>query len=428
MKTPQMLLTAALALLVAAPALPNVAPDSSITVIASADMAERDRSDREDRDKEAKEARVEREESMYDSASDMLDDHEWRKAAETFDRVAQMRMSHADAALYWLAYAQAKMGQRSESLATLVNLQKQYPKSRWVEDGKALEVEIRQGAGQTIDAGKVEDEDLKLMALSGLMASDAEHALPILEGILTGHSTQKVKERALFVLSQSQSPRALEVLSRTARTNGELQNKAVRYLGIMGGERSRQVLADVYSSTSDVDLKKSILRSFMVSGDRGRLLNIARSETNIELRGDAISQLGVSGARTELAEMYSSEPSIELRKKIIQAMFIGGNAEKLGEIARTEKTPELRVTAIRNLGLLGGSKSGQLLLSIYQTDGDAEVKRAVINGLFLQNNGAVLVQLARGEKDRELKKSIISKLAIMHSKEASDYLMEVLRD
>jgi hypothetical protein len=427
MKTPRIFLTTALAFLVTAPALPNVAPDSNITVMASADMADHD-SDRDDREKDAKEARSDREETMYDSASDMLDDHDWHRAALTFDRVAQMRMSHADAALYWMAYAQAKMGQRSEALATLVNLQKQYPKSRWVEDGKALEVEIRQGAGQTIDAGKVEDEDLKLMALSGLMSSDAERAVPILEGILAGHSSQKVKERALFVLSQSQSPRALEVLSRTARTRGDLQGKALRYLGIMGGERSRQVLADIYSSTSDIDLKKSILRSFMVSGDRARLLSIARSETNIELRGDAISQLGVSGARTELAEMYSSEPSIELRKKIIQAMFIGGNAEKLGEIARTEKQPELRVTAIRNLGLLGGSKSGQLLLSIYQTDSDPEVKRAVINGLFLQSNAGVLVQLARGEKDRELKKSIISKLSIMNSKEATDYLMEVLRD
>jgi hypothetical protein len=52
----------------------------------------------------------------------------------------------------------------------------------------------------------------------------------------------------------------------------------------------------------------------------------------------------------------------------------------------------------------------------------------VINGLFLQNNGSALVQLARTEKDQELKKSIVSRLSIMHSKEATDYLLELLRD
>jgi HEAT repeat protein len=109
-------------------------------------------------------------------------------------------------------------------------------------------------------------------------------------------------------------------------------------------------------------------------------------------------------------------------------MFLGGNSEKLGEIAKAERNEELRLTAIKNLGLLGGSKSGAILVSIYQTDTTPEVRRAVINGLFLQNNGSALVQLARAEKDPELKKSIISKLSIMHSKEAADYLMEFLRE
>src|SRR6185503_13799719 len=50
------------------------------------------------------------------------------------------------------------------------------------------------------------------------------------------------------------------------------QPRAIRYLGIMGGAENRQVLADVYRGSSDVALKRSILRSFMVAGDRERLL------------------------------------------------------------------------------------------------------------------------------------------------------------
>lgn len=422
MKTLKLLLATAAIVTFAAPARSRPV-QAEVNVISIGDIADRD-------DDDKKESKIEKEEQLYDEASDLLDEREWQKAATRFDRVVQMRMTHADSALYWMAYAENKMGQRSEALNTLVLLQKTYPKSRWVEDGKALEVEVRQGAGQHIDAQKVDDEELKLMALSGLMSNDSERAVPLLEGIINNpKASPKLRERALFVLSQSSSPKATELLARMARgSSPELQSKAIRYLGIMGGDRNRQLLADIYTSSTDLALKKSILRSFMISGDRTRLLNIARAEQNQELRGDAITQLGVSGARNELADLYTAEPTVELRKKIIQAMFIGGNAEKLGEIARSERNEELRIAAIRNLGLLGGSKSGQILLTIYQTDSNPEVRRSVINGLFLQNNAAVMVQLARAEKDPELKKSIISKLSIMHSKEASDYLMEFLRE
>lgn len=425
MKTLKYLLAAIAILLVARPArLLAALPQAEVTVNAYAST---------DSDDDDKKEKIEKEEDLYDDATDALDDEQWSKAAAKFQKCAELKGAHADASLYWKAYALSKGGHRTEALETLVTLQKMYPKSRWIEDGKQLELEVRRNTGQPVDAKKVEsveDEDLKLMAINSLMQTEPDRAIPLLEGIINSpKASAKMKERALFVLSQSSSQKATDILVRMAKSgNPELQSKAIRYLGIMGSERNRQVLYDIYTSTGDVSLKKSILKSFMVSGDRTRLLNLARNEQNPELRGDAITQLGVSGARNELAELYSSEPSIELRKKIIQAMFIGGNADKLGEIARSEKNEELRLTAIKNLGLLGGTKTGQILVSMYQSDSNPEVRKACVNGLFLQNNGAALVQLARAEKDPEMKKSIVSKLSIMHSKEATDYLLEFLRE
>jgi hypothetical protein len=51
----------------------------------------------------------------------------------------------------------------------------------------------------------------------------------------------------------------------------------------------------------------------------------------------------------------------------------------------------------------------------------------VLNAYFIQGNAAGLVTVARGEKDPELKKEAVSKLALMHNKEATDYLMEILQ-
>jgi len=100
----------------------------------------------------------------------------------------------------------------------------------------------------------------------------------------------------------------------------------------------------------------------------------------------------------------------------------------LGELARTEKNSELRVAAIHNLGLLGSPKSGSTLVAIYNTDANAEVKSAVIKALFIQGNAGTLVELARKEKDPAMKREIVKKLSIMGSREASDYLLEYLRE
>ena len=50
-------------------------------------------------------------------------------------------------ALYWKAYALNKLGRREEALAALAQLRKAYANSRWQDDAKALEIEVRQASG-----------------------------------------------------------------------------------------------------------------------------------------------------------------------------------------------------------------------------------------------------------------------------------------
>ena len=60
-------------------------------------------------------------------------------------------------------------------------------------------------------------EELKLLALQGLQHSDPEQAVPMIEKILQGPQSPRLKQRALFVLAQSNAPRAREVLANFAR-------------------------------------------------------------------------------------------------------------------------------------------------------------------------------------------------------------------
>ena len=371
----------------------------------------------------------ERADELYERARDLIENSRFDRAVAELDRLIPLKSNRTDAALYWKAYVLARLGQRPEALATIADLTRQFPDSRWLKDAKAIEVEVRQSSGQAVSPASQEDEDLKLMALRGLMNSDPEQALPVLEKMLTGANSPKVKDRALFVLSQSHSAKAREIIANVAKGNAnpDLQMRAIRYLGIMGGADSRQLLADVYRTTPDVSVKRAILRSYMTSGDRERLFNLAKAETDQTLRAEAVRQLGVMNARAELQQLYTSESSIEVRKQILQAMFVGGDADRLIELAKSEKEPELRRLAIRNLGLMKRPGTADTLVSIYNSDSTPEIRKAVVNALFIQNNAGALVTLARAEKNVEMKKEIVSKLSQMKSKEATDYLMELLK-
>jgi HEAT repeat protein len=343
--------------------------------------------------------------------------------------VIDLKSSRTDAALYWKAYSQSKLGQRADALGTLADLQKRFADSRWIKDAKALEMEVRQASGQTVTPDSQNDDELKLMALRAIMQSDPDQAMPIIEKMLTAANSPKVKDRALFVLSQSHSARARDIIAGVAKGNAnpDLQLRAIRYIGIMGGPDNRQILADVYRASSDTAVKRAILRSFMTANDRERLFALAKGETDASLRGEAVRQLGVMRAGSELSQLYQTESSADVKKSILQAMFVGGDADKLIELAKSEKDPELRKTAIRNLGLMKRPGTTEALTSIYASDAAIDVRKSVVNALFLQNNATALVTLARAEKNPEMKKEIVSKLSLIKSKEATDYLLELLK-
>jgi tetratricopeptide (TPR) repeat protein len=365
------------------------------------------------------------EDSDYRRGMSYLDRRDFDKAIDAFNRVVENKGDRADGALYWRAYAQNKLNKFDDALTTIAELHKTYPQSRWLEDSKALEVEVRQNKGQPPSPENVSDEDLKLVAINSLMNTDPDRSLPIIEKLLKGSSSPRLKERALFVLAQSRSPKARDLLSQVAKgsSNPDVQLRAIEYLGVNSSKENLQLLGEVYKSSNDTHVKRAILRSFMVAHDRDALLQAARTESNPDLRLEAIRQLGVMGGA---AELYANESSYDAKRAIINGLMTSGDATKLFEIAKSEKDPKLRLEAINMLGVMGRSKTGDSLLAMYRQETDSSVKEAIVNALFVQANAPAMIEIARKETDPTLKKHIVSQLAVMHSKEATDYLMELL--
>jgi hypothetical protein len=375
--------------------------------------------------------RHEGDDRTYERGQRALDSRNWDEALEMFTQVASSGGARADGALYWKAYALAKLGRRDDAVAAIAELRKSYASSRWLDDAKALELEVKQAGGQKPSPEAENDEELKLMALNGLVQSDPERALPLLENLLKTSSSPKLKERVLYVLAQSTAPRAKQLLEQVARGgagNPDLQLKAISYVSATSKRTdNKQLLWEIYSSSNDNQVKRAVLSGLMNSRDKEHLLQVAKSEKSPQLRMEAISMLGASGAQAELWQIYQSETSADVKQQLLHSMIASNASDRLIEVAKSEKDAKLRRSAIQALGSMGATRTGDALVSMYGSETDAGVKKSIVDGLHSQHNAKALVDLARKETDPTMKKEIVSRLSNMHSKESTDYMMELLK-
>jgi hypothetical protein len=295
----------------------------------------------------------------------MIDERQYEKAVNAFDHVIREKSTRSEGALYWKAYALRRLGRNSEALGALGELETGFPASRWTNDAKALEVEIRQASPASQD-----DEELKLLALNGLVQNEPESAMPLLDKILaSGKSSPRMKQRALYVLAQSKNAKARELVTQYARggSNPDLQLTAIDYLGAMGTAEARATLGEIFRGSNDAAVKRMALQGMARARDKAQLLQIARSESDLDFKKEAIRYLG-----------------------------------------RTDSSEELK--------------------ELYRVESDRGVRAAIIGTLGDYGKPGMLVELARAEKDAGMKKEIVRRLSDMRSKEAQAYLVELLQE
>ncbi|MBV9743022.1 MAG: HEAT repeat domain-containing protein [Acidobacteriia bacterium] len=243
---------------------------------------------------------------LYENGQRALDRSQWNNALNDFTQVASHAGPRADGALYWKAYALNKLGRRDEAIAAIADLRKNYAKSRWLDDAGALEIEAKQATGQSVSPDAQPDEELKLLALNALVRSDPDRALPILENLLKGSQPPRLKERALFVLGQNDAPQAQQLLAQMARGSGnpDLQLKAIQYLGLSRQQTNGQTLADVYSASSDAEIKDAVINALALQERNTRfLVDLARKERDPEVKRTIVHRLSSMKSKEALDYM-----------------------------------------------------------------------------------------------------------------------------
>jgi hypothetical protein len=370
------------------------------------------------------------EDRLYTAGQAALDGRRWDQALEYFTQAATHNGPRADGALYWKAYALGKLGRRDEGIAAIAELRKSYATSRWLDDAKALELELKQASGQSVSPESESDDEIKLMAINGLMQADPERAMPLLEKQLKESASPRVKRNALFVLAQSNSPKAQALIEQIARggANPDLQLKAISYMTERRRTNNAQILGEIYASTNDISVKKAILMAWVSGREKDRLLQAAKTEKSPELRDIVYNYLGNIPGNPELWQLYGAETDPEAKRHLLRFMYNNTNSDKLLDVVRTEKDANVRADALRVLGSQpNAAVSGDALVAIYGSASDEKMKQSIVETLGAHQNGKALVLIARSEKDPKMKLRIVERLSRMKSKEAADYLAEILK-
>lgn len=248
----------------------------------------------------------------YQRGMEALDERHWQQAILAFAEVIRRRGSASDGALYWTAYAENRTGDPQAALRTIEKLKHTQPRSGWLSDARALQVEIKAALGRTTETPKDADVNVKLLELSNLISAKPQIAVPALRNIVESSNTFQIKDRALFVLAQSSTAEAQQALGSIVRHNVDptVRAHAVRYVGLLGGEAGRNELVSLYRTGGQVD-------------------------TNDSMKPASLEDLNA-----------------EARTSILQALVTRGDAETLIELEREERDPKRKAEIAHYLSLL----------------------------------------------------------------------------
>jgi HEAT repeat protein len=207
-----------------------------------------------------------------------------------------------------------------------------------------------------VPEGFAPDTDLRILAMSSLMRTDAAKVIPMLREIALDAGDAGEARRALFVLAQSARPDARSTVVEVAKTGPEpVRLAAVRELGRIGGPTVANDLLQVYS-TGNERVKYQVVTSLSRRDAAPVLYRIAESEKDPRLRDVAIVSLGDAGGRAQLFTLYGTAPR-DAKRAIVIGLFNAKAEDELISIADRERDSAIRGEVIARLRLLGTPKA-----------------------------------------------------------------------
>ena len=411
--------------------------------------------------------------SLYRAGREQLNRSDFRRAASTFERIADRypRSTYAGDALYWRAYSLYRIGdigELREAVRVLEQQRRLYARAATRGDADALAIRVKGELARRGDSRAAEDvttrgrtvaqqpcprgdnEDERAEALNALMQMNAERAMPILKAVLAkkDECSAGLREKAVFLVSQKRTSETEDILLDVVRNDPsrEVKKKAVFWMGQVRTDRAAEALVQMLESPSvDQELRREAVHALMQQRtERGqaavrRIVEDARSPR--ELREHAVFWLGqhrsaenaqyLRGLFDRLATAPEGSSNESLRQKILfslSQMRGQGNDQWLMQVATDSKhSVETRKQAIFSAGQAGVSTAE--LIALYPRVTEREIKEQLIWVMSQKRDDDAITRLmdiARRDPDRELRKKAIFWLGQSNDPRVQDFLLEII--
>jgi HEAT repeat protein len=386
---------------------------------------------------------------VFRDGRDRIADEDRSRAAGRFRDFINEYPKHkdVDAAHYWLAFALKKQGKYREADQQVERLMRDYPRSNWIDDARAMRVEI---AGETGDRAAIQAEldksnqELKMIALQSLFQADPERAAALAGEILKpdskanrqlfdvrpgvavdadfkGHhgvtnvvggtsvsvgSQIETRNLGVFLLHEADGNAIARVEVYNLDRQREYSGYRVYWLGRGGNEESLSLLQSLAASNQPEKVAEHAVFAIAVHDDPrvgGLLKGFVRQSSVTKVRSNAVFWLGQVGGETAFLSELIRNPSenVEVRK---QAAFAIGVSKD-----------QAALTTLQNL---------------YGSVAEREVKKQIIFAVSINENSDAavnfLIDTARNDSDREARKQAIFWLGQKAGKRSLDALGDTI--
>jgi hypothetical protein len=150
--------------------------------------------------------------------------------------------------------------------------------------------------------------------------------VPIIQQILNSDKSEKLKDRALFVLAQDQSPQAQALLGQVAsgERNPACSGRPFRCWPLPAASKPPRPSPISTARARTIEVKNAILHTYLVIGTPDPLVEAARHESDPELVRTAVHTLGAMGATSQLLSLYHDTSSPQVKAEVINGFVPAG--------------------------------------------------------------------------------------------------------
>jgi HEAT repeat protein len=200
------------------------------------------------------------------------------------------------------------------------------------------------------------DPALRGEAIRSIGIGGDPKALASLQAIYNAGGTD-VKQEVLQAWMIAGHKEGVFQAALNAKTEEEA-TQAIHMLGAMGASEELRKLGDRPNAA------RGLLDAFAISGDLESLRKIADGNGERSVRIEAVRRIGIiqtDAARAALRDIYTRSTDAEIKDAALHGMLIAGDEQGVLALYRAAKTPEEKRSLLRMLSMMDGDAALQAI-------------------------------------------------------------------